>query len=104
MTLLILLSSFLSFGKLADTTNHSSVELHAILSDLEATTFWLSRLQYGAIPLDNAGIVAIVRNGKNYNLKKKYDWKYQVLIARSTDIFPKVLYILCLLAPTNNEF
>ena len=71
MTLLILLSSFLSFGKLADTTNHSSVELHAILSDVGATPFWLSRLQYGAIPLDNPGVVAIVRNGKNYDLKKK---------------------------------
>ena len=78
MTLLILLSSFLSFGKLADTTNHSSVELHAILSDVGATPFWLSRLQYGAIPLDNPGVVAIVRNGKNYDLKKKYDWKYQI--------------------------
>ena len=78
MTLLILLSSFLSFGKLADTTNHSSVELHAILSDVGATPFWLSRLQYGAIPLDNPGVVAIVRNGKNYTLKKKYDWKYQI--------------------------
>jgi len=104
MTLLILLSSILSLTKLADSTNHSCVELQAIVSDVGATPFWLSRLQYGAIPLDNPGIVAIVRNGKNYNLKKKYDWKYQVLIARSTDIFPKVLYIKCLLAPTNNEF
>jgi hypothetical protein len=78
MTLLILLSSMLTFTKLADTTNHSSVELQAIASDVGATPFFLSRLQYGAIPLDNPGIVAIVRNGKNYNLKKKYDWKYQV--------------------------
>ena len=78
MTLLILLSSILSLTKLADTTNHSSVELQAIASDVGATPFFLSRLQYGAIPLDNPGIVAIVRNGKNYNLKKKYDWKYQV--------------------------
>lgn len=78
MTLLILLSSILSLINLSDTTNHSSVELHAIASDVGATPFWLSRLQYGAIPLDNPGVVAIVRNGKNYNLKKKYDWKYQV--------------------------
>ena len=78
MTLLILLSSILTFNNLADTTNHSSVELQAIASDVGATPFFLSRLQYGAIPLDNPGIVAIVRNGKNYNLKKKYDWKYQV--------------------------
>ena len=78
MTLLILLSSMLTFTNLADTTNHSSVELQAIASDVGATPFFLSRLQYGAIPLDNPGIVAIVRNGKNYNLKKKYDWKYQV--------------------------
>ena len=78
MTLLILLSSILSFTNLADTTNHSSVELQAIASDVGTTPFFLSRLQYGAIPLDNPGIVAIVRNGKNYNLKKKYDWKYQV--------------------------
>lgn len=78
MTLLILLSSMLTFTNLADTTNHSSVELQAIVSDVGATPFFLSRLQYGAIPLDNPGIVAIVRNGKNYNLKKKYDWKYQV--------------------------
>ena len=78
MTLLILLSSMLTFTNLADTTNHSSVELHAIASDVGATPFFLSRLQYGAIPLDNPGVVAIVRNGKNYNLKKKYDWKYQV--------------------------
>ena len=78
MTLLILLSSILSLTKLADTTNHSSVELQAIASDVGATPFFLSRLQYGAIPLDNPGVVAIVRNGKNYNLKKKYDWKYQV--------------------------
>jgi len=79
MTLLIFLSSILSLTNLAaDTTNHSSVELQAIASDVGATPFFLSRLQYGAIPLDNPGIVAIVRNGKNYNLKKKYDWKYQV--------------------------
>jgi hypothetical protein len=78
MTLLIFLSSILSLTKLADTTNHSSVELQAIASDVGATPFFLSRLQYGAVPLDNPGIVAIVRNGKNYNLKKKYDWKYQV--------------------------
>ena len=78
MTLLILLSSMLTFTNLADTTNHSSVELQAIASDVGATPFFLSRLQYGAIPFDNPGIVAIVRNGKNYNLKKKYDWKYQV--------------------------
>jgi hypothetical protein len=78
MTLLILLSSMLTFTKLADTTNHSSVELQAIASDVGATPFFLSRLQYGAVPLDNPGIVAIVRNGKIYNLKKKYDWKYQV--------------------------
>jgi hypothetical protein len=63
---------------MADTTIHSSVELQAIASDAGATPFFLSRLQYGAIPLDNPGVVAIVRNGKNYNLKKKYDWKYQV--------------------------
>jgi hypothetical protein len=78
MTLLIFFSSILTFTNLADTTNHSSVELQAIASDVGATPFFLSRLQYGAIPLDNPGIVAIVRNGKNYNLKKKYDWKYQV--------------------------
>ena len=78
MTLLILLSSILSFTNMADTTIHSSVELQAIASDVGATPFFLSRLQYGAIPLDNPGVVAIVRNGKNYNLKKKYDWKYQV--------------------------
>jgi hypothetical protein len=76
MTLLILLSSILSFTNMADTTIHSSVELQAIASDAGATPFFLSRLQYGAIPLDNPGVVAIVRNGKN--LKKKYDWKYQV--------------------------
>ena len=78
MTLLILLSSILTFTNLADTTNHSSVELQAIASDVGATPFFLSRLQYGAVPLDNPGVVAIIRNGKNYNLKKKYDWKYQV--------------------------
>ncbi len=78
MTLLILLSSILTFTNMADTTTHSSVELQAIASDVGATPFFLSRLQYGAIPLDNPGVVAIVRNGKNYNLKKKYDWKYQV--------------------------
>lgn len=78
MTLLILLSSILSFTNMADTTIHSSVELQAIASDVGATPFFLSRLQYGAIPLDNPGVVAIVRNGKNYNLKKKFDWKYQV--------------------------
>lgn len=78
MTLLILLSSMLTFTNMADTTIHSSVELQAIASDVGATPFFLSRLQYGAIPLGNPGVVAIVRNGKNYNLKKKYDWKYQV--------------------------
>jgi hypothetical protein len=78
MTLLILLSSILTFTNMADTTIHSSVELQAIASDVGATPFFLSRLQYGAIPLDNPGVVAIVRNGKNYNLKKKFDWKYQV--------------------------
>ena len=75
MNLLIFLSSILAFTKLADTSNHFSVELLAIASDVGATPFFLSRLQYGAIPLDNPGIVAIVRNGKHYNLKKKYDWK-----------------------------
>jgi hypothetical protein len=78
MTLLLFLSSILRLANLADTTNHSSVELQAIASDVGATPFFLSRLQYGAIPLDNPGIVTIFRNGKNYNLKKKYDWKYQI--------------------------
>lgn len=62
----------------SDTSIHTSVKAQAIFSDVGVTPFWLRSLQYGSIPLENPGFIFQAWNGKNYNLKKKYDWKYEV--------------------------
>ncbi|MHA8072243.1 capsule assembly Wzi family protein [Aquirufa ecclesiirivi] len=35
-------------------------------------------LQYGQVPLENPGAVVRAWAGKNYQWKKKYDWKYEL--------------------------
>ena len=61
-----------------DTSIHASVEAQAIVSDAGVTPFWMRSLQYGSVPMENPGLVLRAWNGKGYNLKKKYDWKYEV--------------------------
>ncbi len=78
MILSILVSLFTSLVTPVDTSIHTTVEAQAIVSDAGATPFFLSRLQYGSVPLDNPGLILRTWNGKGYNLKKKYDWKYEV--------------------------
>jgi hypothetical protein len=78
MTLSILLTFFSSLIALPDTSIHTTVEAQAIVSDAGVTPFWMRSLQYGSVPMENPGLVLRAWNGKNYNLKKKYDWKYEV--------------------------
>jgi hypothetical protein len=78
MTLSILLTFFGSLFATPDTSIHASIEAQAIVSDVGATPFWIRSLQYGSVPLENPGLILRAWNGKRYNLKKKYDWKYEV--------------------------
>lgn len=78
MTLSILLTFFSSLIVSPDTSIHTTVEAQAIVSDAGVTPFWMRSLQYGSVPVENPGLVLRAWNGKNYNLKKKYDWKYEV--------------------------
>ena len=74
----IFLLSFLRLFVPSDTSIHTQVELKALVSDDGTTPFWMRSLTYGTVPIQNPGVVGIVRHGKQYNLAKKYDWKYQV--------------------------
>jgi hypothetical protein len=78
MTLSILLTFFSSLIAIPDTSIHTTVEAQAIVSDAGVTPFWMRSLQYGSVPMENPGLILRAWNGKNYNLKKKYDWKYEV--------------------------
>jgi hypothetical protein len=78
MILSILVSLFTSLVTPVDTSIHTTVEAQAIVSDAGATPFWMRSLQYGSVPMENPGLVLRAWNGKGYNLKKKYDWKYEV--------------------------
>jgi hypothetical protein len=78
MSLAILLSFFAFNLVPIDTSIHSSIEAQAILSDAGATPFWMRSLQYGSVPNENPGLILRAWNGKEYNLNKKYDWKYEV--------------------------
>ncbi len=79
MTLSILVSLFASLiTAVVDTSIHTTVEAQAIISDAGVTPFWMRSLQYGSVPMENPGLVLRAWNGKGYNLKKKYDWKYEV--------------------------
>jgi hypothetical protein len=61
-----------------DTSIHATVEAQAIVSDAGVTPFWMRSLQYGSVPMENPGLILRAWNGKGYNIKKKYDWKYEV--------------------------
>lgn len=78
MTLSIFLTFFSSLFAIPDTSIHTTVEAQAIVSDAGVTPFWMRSLQYGSVPMENPGLVLRAWNGKGYNLKKKYDWKYEV--------------------------
>lgn len=78
MIISILVSIFTSLAIPADTSIHTSVEAQAFVSDAGVTPFWMRSLQYGSVPIENPGLVLRAWNGKSYNLKKKYDWKYEV--------------------------
>lgn len=78
MILSILLTFFSSLIANPDTSIHTTVEAQAIVSDAGATPLWIRSLQYGSVPIENPGLILRAWNGKNYNFKKKYDWKYEV--------------------------
>jgi hypothetical protein len=78
MTLSILLTFFSSLIAIPDTSIHASIGAQAIVSDAGVTPFWMRSLQYGSVPMENPGLVLRAWNGKGYNFKKKYDWKYEV--------------------------
>jgi hypothetical protein len=78
MILSILVSLFTSLVTPVDTSIHATVEAQAIVSDAGVTPLWVRSLQYGSVPMENPGLVLRAWNGKGYNLKKKYDWKYEV--------------------------
>ncbi|MHA8053734.1 capsule assembly Wzi family protein [Aquirufa sp. OSTEICH-129A] len=66
-----------AWGKL-DTSIHASIEAQVLASDAGVTPFWIRSLQYGQVPLENTSAVLKAWSGKNYHLKKKYDWKYEM--------------------------
>jgi hypothetical protein len=78
MILSILVTLFTTLVTPVDTSIHTTVEAQAIVSDAGVTPFWMRSLQYGSVPMENPGLVLRAWNGKSYNLKKKYDWKYEV--------------------------
>jgi hypothetical protein len=78
MILSILVSLFTLLVTPVDTSIHATVEAQAIVSDAGVTPFWMRSLQYGSVPMENPGLILRAWNGKTYNLKKKYDWKYEV--------------------------
>jgi hypothetical protein len=78
MILSILVSLFPALFTPVDTSIHATVEAQAIVSDAGVTPFWMRSLQYGSVPMENPGLILRTWNGKNYNLKKKYDWKYEI--------------------------
>jgi hypothetical protein len=78
MILSILVSLFTTLVTPVDTSIHTTVEAQAIVSDVGLTPFWMRSLQYGSVPMENPGLILRAWNGKGYNLKKKYDWKYEV--------------------------
>jgi hypothetical protein len=63
-----------------DTSIHVTAEIQALASDVGTTPFWIRSLQYGAFPVQNPGAVFTANSHKNYNLKKKLDWKYGIEI------------------------
>lgn len=76
---LVILLSFFAFNLIPiDTSIHSRIEAQAIISDGGNTPFWMRSLQYGSVPMENPGLILRAWNGKSYNPKKKYDWKYEV--------------------------
>jgi hypothetical protein len=78
MILSVLVSLFTTLVTPVDTSIHTTVEAQAIVSDAGVTPFWMRSLQYGSVPMENPGLILRAWNGKGYNLKKKYDWKYEV--------------------------
>ncbi|CAM3853974.1 capsule assembly Wzi family protein [Aquirufa aurantiipilula] len=61
-----------------DTSFHARIEAQVYASDTGITPFWMRSLQYGQVPLENPGAVVRAWAGKNYQWKKKYDWKYEL--------------------------
>ncbi|CAM4197061.1 capsule assembly Wzi family protein [Aquirufa beregesia] len=61
-----------------DTSLHAKVEVQFLTSDSGTTPFWMRSLQYGQVPIENPGAILKAWTGKNYQIKKKYDWKYEV--------------------------
>ncbi len=59
-----------------DTTAHIEVGARALVSDAKQTPFWMRSLQYGSVPMENPGLGLGVKMFRNYQVKKRYDWKY----------------------------
>ncbi|RXK48261.1 capsule assembly Wzi family protein [Aquirufa rosea] len=78
LLLAMLVFSFHFTWGMKDTTTHARVEAQILTSDAGITPFWMRSLQYGQVPVENTGGVLKAWYGKNYQLKKKYDWKYEV--------------------------
>lgn len=78
MILNLLFSFIASLATPIDTSIHTKLEAQAIISNGGNTPFWMRSLQYGSVPMENPGLILRAWNGKSYNLKKKYDWKYEV--------------------------
>lgn len=74
---ILLLQHFPLIGRV-DTTIHARIEAQVLASNVGTTPFWIRSLQYGQVPMENAGAIIRTWSGKNYNLKKKSDWKYEL--------------------------
>ncbi|MHA8087437.1 capsule assembly Wzi family protein [Aquirufa sp. Wall-65K1] len=61
-----------------DTSIHARIETQLLASNAGTTPFWILSLQYGQVPMENAGAILKAWSGKNYNLQNKSDWKYEL--------------------------
>lgn len=81
----------------ADTTFRTDVKLSAYASDAGQTPFWQRSLQYGQVPINNPGAVAIIRHAKTDNYRNKLGWKYEVEATtwggKSYDVFLTQAYV-----------
>ena len=81
----------------ADTTFRTDVKLSAYASDAGQTPFWQRSLQYGQVPINNPGAVAIIRHAKTDNYRNNLGWKYEVEATtwggKSNDVFLTQAYV-----------
>lgn len=74
---ILMFSNFTSIGQ-KDTSFHARIETQLYASESGINPFWMRSLQYGQVPMENPMAVIKAWIGKNYQIQKKYDWKYEL--------------------------